>query len=479
MVQGFGGSIQSEAVGPVEVSTDRQGKMDLVLNAPLQIPPREKRMVDADYEKLLPPGPGKADAADRCSSCHSLLPIVSARKTREEWQQTFDRMVDDVFDLRKLMIYHQKSENGDTVLDYLAKSFGPDKPVDPQVAKQWLLRRGGPPHTNRNLPASLLKGTAAKYVAMEFSLPAGAEPRDIAVDSQGIAWVSEKNTGMIGRFDPHTLTYARVAIPPGKNPKLRVNAIQVDSQDQVWFADDGPNGRIVQYNPKSREFNTYQMPEYRFDVPPDQGWARTETLRVSNGNVWAVGISANRILRLDLNTRRITDYSVPKGSLPFGLVVGPDNTAWYSAVITNVIVSLDPKTSKLTKYYVPLEEKERADLRAMARDADGNLWVGASEVGKLLKLDIHTGHFTQYAPPTEDAGVFAVDVGTNGNLVWFSEVFADKIGRFDPRNNSFVEFSQPSSDTDVRRIEVDRSHPNRVWWAGNHSGKIGYIETTE
>jgi streptogramin lyase len=221
------------------------------------------------------------------------------------------------------------------------------------------------------------------------------------------------------------------------------------------------------------------MPEYRFDVPPDQGWARTETLRVSNGNVWAVGISANRILRLDLNTRRITDYSVPKGSLPFGLVVGPDNTAWYSAVITNVIVSLDPKTGKLTKYYVPLEEKERADLRAMAPDADGNLWVGASELGKLMKLDIHTGHFTEYAPPTEDAGVFAVDVGTKGNLVWFSEVFADKIGRFDPRNNRFVEFSQPSSDTDVRRIEVDRSHPNRVWWAGNHSGKIGYIETTE
>jgi streptogramin lyase len=479
IVQGFGGSVESQAAGPVDVSNARQAKVDLVLNASLQVPQRERRMVDADYEKLLPPGPGKADAADRCSSCHSLMPVVSARKTREEWQHTFDRMVDDVFDLRKLMIYHQKSENGDIVLDYLAKNFGPDRPVDPQVAKQWLLRRGSPSHPNRNLPASLLKGTAAKYIAMEFSLPAGAEARDIAVDSHGIAWVSEKHTGMVGQFDPRTLTYTRLSIPAGKNPELRVDAIQVDTQDQVWFADDGPNGRIIQYNPTSRQFNTYQMPGYRFDVPPNQGWARIETLRVANGNVWAVGTSSNRILRLDLNTQRFTDYSIPKGSVAYGLVIGPNSTPWYSAVITNVIVNLDPKTSKLTKYYVPLEEKERADLRGLAADGDGNFWVGASEIGKLLKLDGHSQQFTEYTPPTTDAGVFAVDVDTKRNLVWFSEVFADRIGRFDPRDKSFVEFPQPSSDTDVRRIEVDRSRPNRVWWAGDHSGKIGYVETLE
>ena len=81
--------------------------------------------------------------------------------------------------------------------------------------------------------------------------------------------------------------------------------------------------------------------------------------------------------------------------------------------------------------------------------------------------------------PAEDPGLFAVDVDVKRNLVWFSEMFTDKIGRFDPRTNSFVEFPHPSSDADVRRIEVDRSHPNRVWWAGNHSGKIGFIETTE
>jgi virginiamycin B lyase len=478
-IQGFGGSHQSAAARPVEVGGAQPVKTDLVLNTPLQIPPREKRMTDAELEKLLPDGPGKKFAADQCSNCHSLLPVISARKTREQWQESYDRMLDDLFDMRKLMIYHQPSENSDLVLGYLAKNFGPDALPNPQLIKQQLLEPGGPSHPNRNLPSTLLKGAAAKYVAMEFSLPPGAEPHDIAVDSQGIAWVSEKNTGMLGRFDPNSLAYTRKAVPPGKNTPSRLNAIMVDPRDQVWFADDGPNGRIIQYNPKSQEFAIYPMPEYRFPVPPDMGWARTQTLRFSNGNVWAVGIAASRILKLDFGLRKIVEYSVPKGSLPFGLVIGEDHSAWFSSVITSEVMKLDPATAKLTKYYVPIEEKERTDLRGMAADREGNLWVVATEKGKLLKLDSRNGHFTEYSPPTEDSGPYAVDVDTQRNLVWFSEAFTDRIARFDPRTGSFVEFPHPSADSDVRRIEVDRSHPNRVWWAGNRTGKIGYIEVTE
>ena len=478
-VQGFGGSFQSASAELVEVNNGQHGKMDLVLSAPLRIPPQEKRMTDDDYEKLMPPAPAKKFAADQCATCHTLLSVVSARKTREQWQQVYDRMLDDLYDMRKLMIYHQPSENSDLVLSYLAKSYGPDTPPDPRVLKQLPMESGGSPHPNRNLPSTLLKGAAAKYVAMEFTLPTGAEPQDISVDSQGIAWVSEKNTGMFGRFDPNSLTYTRIAAPHGKNAKVQTNAITVDQQDQVWFADDGPNGRIIHYDPKTGKFDRYLMPEYHFQTPPDDGWARIQQLRVSNGTVWALGYTSSRILRLDLNTRKIIDYSIPKGSLPFAMVLGKDDSVWYSAFIPSQVVKLEPSSSKLTKFYVPLEEKERADLRGMAADAEGNLWIGASEIGKLLKLDSQSGHYSEYAPPTHDAGPFAVDVDTKRNFIWFSESYADRIARFDPRTGAFVEFSHPSADADVERIEVDRTRPNRVWWAGNRTGKIGYIETIE
>ena len=115
----------------------------------------------------------------------------------------------------------------------------------------------------------------------------------------------------------------------------------------------------------------------------------------------------------------------------------------------------------------------------MSADGQGNLWVAATESGKLIKVDYRSGNIREYTPPTEYSGPYSVDADTKGNLIWFSQIFSDRIGRFDPAGNSFVEFPLASSDSDVRRIEVDRSRPNRVWWSGTQADKIGYIEVLE
>ena len=59
----------------------------------------------------------------------------------------------------------------------------------------------------------------------------------------------------------------------------------------------------------------------------------------------------------------------------------------------------------------------------MAADAGGNLWVAATESGKLLKVDSRTGAVTKYSPPTKETGLIAVDVDRKQNLIWFSEIF--------------------------------------------------------
>jgi len=118
-------------------------------------------------------------------------------------------------------------------------------------------------------------------------------------------------------------------------------------------------------------------------------------------------------------------------------------------------------------------------VQALAVDTDGNLWVAATEAGKLVKVETQTGKATEFTPPMADAGPYSVDVDTKRNLVWVNEIFSDRIARFDPSNNTFVEFPLPSADLDVRRIEVDRSHPNRVWWSGARAAKIGYIEVMQ
>jgi virginiamycin B lyase len=279
----------------------------------------------------------------------------------------------------------------------------------------------------------------------------------------------------LGRFDPNTLTYVRTPSPVGKGGAFQLDAVAVDPQDRIWFVDEGPSARILQFDPRSKEFNAYAMPEYRFPVP-DEGWARIGSLRFLNGSVWATGITSQRILRLDPDTRRFLAYSVPRGAAPNGLAVGGDEMPWYAARIANVVVKLDPATGKQTRHDSPTL---RSGLQGLAADGEGNLWAAATESGKLVKVDYRTGAVTEYAPPTDDSGPYAIDVDKNRNVIWFSEIYADKIGRFDPARNVFVEFPHPIADSDVRRVEVDRSHPNRVWWASPRGDKIGYIEVLE
>jgi streptogramin lyase len=137
---------------------------------------------------------------------------------------------------------------------------------------------------------------------------------------------------------------------------------------------------------------------------------------------------------------------------------------------------LDPKTGRLEPHNL---RTERSELKSLAADSRLTLWAAGTESGKLIRTDGKTGDVVEIDVPRENSGPFALDVDTTRDLVWFSEINADRIARYDPGRNSFVEFPLPDADCDVRRIEVDRTNPNRIWWAGARAGKFGYIEVTQ
>ena len=477
-VEAFGGSNQGAAA--VDVAGGKRANADVTLNAPLQIPAIGKRLNDDDYAKMMPasePAEIKEIAISDCKECHSLQWTLTARKSKEKWEETVNRMYHDLLGRRMPLWFALKDDEFvggkrfDLLIGYLTKNFGAQTPVDAKAVEPWSAP-GSATHPNRNLPTAPLSGAAGKYIAMEFSLSADSMPSDVAVDSQGNAWVTERNTGMLGRFDASAQTYTRVQVPEGKTPKFQLNAVAVDPQDQVWFADDGANARILQFNPKSKEFTSYPIPEYRWAVP-DVGSARIAALRFSNGNVWASRLTAQKVLKLDPRTKKVVEFPIPRGSDPYGLAVTTKDVVWVAEEVGNVVARLDTQTGELVPHDVPTD---RSDLHGMAMDANGDLWVAATEAGKLVKMETQTGKATEFAPPMADAGPYSVDVDTKQNVVWVNEIFSDRIARFDPSKSTFVEFPLPSADLDVRRIEVDRSRPNRVWWSGTRAGKIGYIE---
>ena len=238
-VQAFGGDVQSAPGATIEVSDGSEGRIDLALSVPLRIPPREKRMTDADYEKLMPDGSvGKSYVAGKCIDCHALQWTVSARKTRAKWLDTLNRMYDDLLGHRyPVFLATMEGEpvqggagtpdRGKAIgtveramLEYLAKYFGPDTPLDPRFAEQLLPYAGGPSHPNRNLPTTLSMAqplSMSPWSTLCQSIPPPAVSQWIPKELPGSV---KEIRGIIGRYDSNSMTYARIAAPAVKQTRI-------------------------------------------------------------------------------------------------------------------------------------------------------------------------------------------------------------------------------------------------------------------
>ncbi len=74
-------------------------------------------LVLASDENTLPPGEGQVIVQRKCSSCHALKVVTEKRASRQQWSTIVDRMITRGADVSE--------DDIDTLLDYLAKNFGP------------------------------------------------------------------------------------------------------------------------------------------------------------------------------------------------------------------------------------------------------------------------------------------------------------------------------------------------------------------
>jgi cytochrome c5 len=68
----------------------------------------------------LPDGVGKDLVMNVCTQCHDLARITSKKRTKEEWNDTVDKMA--------TRGAKASDEEFDTIVTYLAKYFGKDQP---------------------------------------------------------------------------------------------------------------------------------------------------------------------------------------------------------------------------------------------------------------------------------------------------------------------------------------------------------------
>jgi streptogramin lyase/mono/diheme cytochrome c family protein len=463
VVQGVGGGYQSSVSAPLDVAEGKTAKLDLSLAAkrgdalprawPMKTPEAQMAMVSKD----LPEGEGKGIVATRCVVCHDTERFVGFHMPRDRWAFTVRRMRGR---MRTAKIKDLTADEAKLAIDYLSTHFPPTRPVD----------------LNDRLPRTLLEGKALRYRAVQYDISdtnVGAEPHDVAVDPHGSGWVSQR-TGKLGRLDPKTLEYTEVSIPAGvaADDGQVLGNLQIDAKGQLWVP-DGPNYRWLNYDINAGKFTAYDWPK---DNRADAGG--NSMLVHPNGSIWET--AGNQVRMLNTSTKEFKFFDTPsylatkEPTGAYGITVAGDGSVWWAEDTADRMVRVDPVTGKVEEFKIPFDGV--AYPRRMSHDARGDIWVGLWNAGLLMKLDYETKQMSFFAPPTETPGTYSVSVDRKNNLIWVSEQQADKIARFNPKTGEWVEFPLPDSESDPRRIEVDQSNPNRVWWSGNLSARMGFVE---
>lgn len=458
-VQGVGGGFKS-VKAQVTVRDAQTAKIDLALDDrqgtalppawPQRIPEEEINGVSLD----LPPGEGKDLVDARCTTCHNTQRIVVKRTTLPEWQHIIERMrgamaIANIPDI--------SGEEAARIATYLAATFKADGSYD----------------ANSRLPRDLLTGKAMKYRAVTYDLANHfAEPHDIAADPQGQGWVAER-AGKLGRFDPKTYAFVEVSPPPGPASanRQRLGNPQIDRNGILWVA-DGPNGRWLSYDTKYDRFASFQWPK-------GHGNAGGNSMAIHpDGTIYATGLG-KEVRALNPGTAEFRYYPSPSASGSkepgaYGLAVAGDGSVWWAEDNIDKMARLDPATGRVDEYAIPLTG--RAFPRRMNSDANGDLWVALWQAGKLMKIDHKTKEMKIFSPPTANAGAYSVVVDKPNDIVWVSEHKVDKIARFDPKTLEWTEFPLPAAQSDPRRIDIDATNPNRVYFSGDTAGRLGFIE---
>ena len=463
VVQGVGGGFQSNLSTPVDVAEGKTAKQDLSLTAkqgpalPRAWPMKTPEALMVTVSKELPEGDGKKLVAARCTTCHDTERFIGFHMPREDWAFTVRRMRARI---RTAKIRDLTEDEAKLAIDYLSSNFAPIRQVD----------------LNDRLPRTLLEGKALHYRAVQYDIydtNLGSEPHDVAVDPHGNGWVSQRS-GRLGKLDPKTLEYTEVSLPPGvaaPDGQLLGN-LQIDAKGQLWVP-DGSNFRWLDFDTNTGKFTAYDWPK---EVRADAGG--NSMLIHPNGSIWET--SGNLVRMLNTATKEFKFFDPPSYAATqtptgaYGITVAGDGSVWWAEDTADRMVRVDPATGKTEEFSIPYDGY--AYPRCMSHDARGDIWVGLWNAGLLMKLDYETKQMTFFAPPTETPGTYSVTVDRKNNLIWVSEQQADKIARFNPKTGEWVEFPLPDSESDPRRLEIDPTNPNRVWWSGNLSGRMGFVE---
>jgi len=288
---------------------------------------------------------------------------------------------------------------------------------------------------------------------VEFAVPPGSHPHDVAPAPDGTVWYTAQSSGALGRLDPRTGETHHIPLGPGSAP----HGVIVGPDGAPWITDSGLNA-IVRVDPANEEVT-------RFPLPAGRSNANLNTAAFDrDGVLWFTG--QNGVYgRLDPLSGEILAFDAPRGRGPYGITTTPAGEVFYASLAGSHIARIDPATSQATPIDPPTPGQ---GARRVWSDSAGRIWVSEWDAGQLGLYDPSTGDWREWRLPGSNPLPYAVYVDSS-DIVWLSDFGANALVRFDPATETFEAFPLPSPSASVRQL---LGRPGEIWGAESAVDRI-------
>jgi streptogramin lyase len=442
---------------------------------------------EASYDEIYPPGPGRDIAERTCMICHGENFLSTQPATIGTWNLRVDRMQGrNLFDktaasyAEGLLSFRASAlrfsrEDRETLVQYLAKNLGPDKP--PRAVR-----------VDKELPLDEAKLGKAEYIeyyltpdgpgqgihAPEFSKLTGGftgrrAGQDVRFDQEGNVWLTDRGyPHRLVKLDPRTGEQKSFMLPNGSINGI--HEVNIDRSGNIWLPEHGgqtPSAvkHLLRFNAKTEKF------EEQIPLDPDNvvrntiKWTQSIAFD-SKDNIYVGWIMGGALSKYDRQTKKVSVFPVPThNAIVYGVVADRNDNIWMALWDSGNIAKFDTTTNEWT-IFAPLTYP--AHVRRLNVDAQNNIWFGiwsaGNRPGKLAKLDQTTGRITEYTIPRRNSNPYDVMQDAEGNI-WSADVGGSwaSIWKFNPRDQSFTLYPKPQKSADTPKIQVTKD--GAIWYS--------------
>ena len=184
-----------------------------------------------------------------------------------------------------------------------------------------------------------------------------------------------------------------------------------------------------------------------------------------DGKIYIAVMQGNRIARFDPATEQFTEWELPRGARPHGLVVDEAGIVWYTGNGNGSIGRLDPKTGKVTEYKLP----GGGDPHTIVLDDKGTLWFSIQNGQRVARLDRGSGKIDEFPMAGNPYGL-AID---REGIVWVCRMAGDALGWIDPVSGKTGEVPTGAGSL-PRRIAT--APDGSLWVAYYGNGKLARLD---